>query len=382
MMTNPEKKVRGAYIHIPFCDHICYYCDFNKFFLKSQPVDAYLQALEREMAYYSAMGPVETIYIGGGTPTALNESQFEKLLKDTSHYFGRKGIREFTVEANPENLSDGKLALMKQYGVNRLSIGVQSFDNQLLKAIGRAHDAETAKCAVRRARVAGIENITIDLMFALPGQDEKMLHDSLETALSLETPHISIYSLQIEPRTIFYNRKRKGKLSLPGQDIEADMYGQIIFELEKHGLRQYEISNFARPGFEGIHNSLYWQNEEYYGIGAGAHGYVDGVRYANVGPVKKYITLTNARGCAATERHRVTRQERMEEEMFLGLRMMRGVSQSRFLKRFGRPMTAVYGDQIKRLKKEGLLAAQGDFVFLTRKGTFLGNNVFEAFLLS
>lgn len=382
MMTDQKTKVRGAYIHIPFCDHICYYCDFNKYFLKNQPVDEYLQALADEMAFYAAMGPVETIYIGGGTPTALNETQFEKLLKDTSRCFGRKGIREFTVEANPENLSDRKLALMKAYGVNRLSIGVQSFDNRLLKTIGRAHDEETAENAVRRARAAGIENITIDLMFALPGQDEKILHDSLETALALETPHISIYSLQIEPRTIFYNRKRKGKLSLPGQDIEADMYGQIIFELEKHGLRQYEISNFARPGYEGIHNSLYWQNEEYYGIGAGAHGYVDGVRYANAGPVKKYITRTENQGCSATEQHKVTGQERMEEEMFLGLRMMCGVSKSRFLKRFGRPMRAVYGAQIDRLKQEGLLAEQDDAVSLTRKGTFLGNNVFEAFLLS
>jgi putative oxygen-independent coproporphyrinogen III oxidase len=381
-MTENRQKVRGAYIHIPFCDHICYYCDFNKFFLKNQPVDAYLDALAKEMAYYSAMGPVETIYIGGGTPTALNEVQFEKLLADVSHYFGSPGIREFTVEANPENLSDRKLSLMKKYGVNRLSIGVQSFDNHLLKAIGRAHDADTAENAVVRARQAGIENLTLDLMFALPGQNEEMLHDSLETALALGMPHISIYSLQIEPRTIFYNRKRSGQLRLPGQDIEADMYGQIILELEKHGLHQYEISNFARPGFEGIHNSLYWQNEEYYGIGAGAHGYVHDVRYANAGPVKKYIRQTNTCGHADMDRHQVTGQERMEEEMFLGLRMMRGVSLSRFQKRFGRPMKAIYGDQISRLKQDGLLAEKDDSVFLTKKGTFLGNNVFEAFLLS
>lgn len=377
-----DQVTRGAYIHIPFCDHICYYCDFNKVFMKNQPVDGYLDALAKEMAYYAAMGPVKTIYIGGGTPTALNEEQFERMLSDVSHCFGHDALQEFTVEANPENLSGGKLELMKRYGVNRLSVGVQSFDNELLRTIGRAHNAENARDTIQRAQAAGFENITLDLMFALPGQTEEMLHQSLETALSLNTPHISIYSLQIEPRTIFYNRMKGGKLRLPGEDIEADMYGQIIFTLEKHGLRQYEISNFSRPGYQGIHNSLYWHNEEYYGIGAGAHGYVNGKRYANAGPVKKYISLVGEHGFSEASAHAVTAQERIEEEMFLGLRLMRGVSQSRFLQKFGRHIKEVYGNQINRLKSEGLLEECGDYIKLSTKGIFLGNNVFEAFLLS
>ncbi|RYM05297.1 oxygen-independent coproporphyrinogen III oxidase [Sporolactobacillus sp. THM7-7] len=373
--------VRGAYIHIPFCDHICYYCDFNKVFIKNQPVDEYLDALAREAAYYAGMGPAKTIYIGGGTPTALNERQFAKMLDAVCRHFMHAGIEEFTVEANPESLTDAKLRLMREHGVTRLSVGVQSFDDRLLRAIGRAHQASEAKQAIERARRIGFENITLDLMFALPGQTETSLHESLEAALALNTPHVSIYSLQIEPKTIFYNRMRSGKLRLPGEDIEADMYGQIIFALEKRGLHQYEISNFAKKGYEGIHNSLYWENEEYYGIGAGAHGYVAGRRYANAGPIKKYIQAVHEKGYAERSAHLITQEEKIEEEMFLGLRLRKGVSKKRFREKFNCSMQSVYGKQIEKLKNEGLLDDGGDRVALTRKGVFLGNSVFEAFLL-
>ncbi|MCI1856581.1 MAG: radical SAM family heme chaperone HemW [Sporolactobacillus sp.] len=377
-----ESIPRGAYIHIPFCDHICYYCDFNKFFMKNQPVDAYLDALAHEMAFYAAMGPVQSVYVGGGTPTALNDEQFERMLNEVHRYFVHSGLREFTVEANPENLDERKLLMMKRYGVTRLSIGVQSFDDRLLKAIGRAHTADRAAAVIHLANSLGFDNLTLDLMFALPGQTEASLRTSLARAVRLGVPHISIYSLQIEPRTIFYHRLRNGKLRLPGQDIEADMFGEIILFLEERGFRHYEISNFARPGFEGIHNSLYWRNDEYYGIGAGAHGYVAGNRYANAASIKKYIRTVGEQGNAATTVHRVTQQERMEEEMFLGLRMMKGVSKSRFYRRFGRPLEEVYGTAIAQLKRRGLLDEQGDRLALTMRGIFLGNNVFEAFLLS
>lgn len=377
-----NRPPRGAYIHIPFCDHICAYCDFNKFFLKNQPVDHYLDALTQEMINYSELGPAQTVYIGGGTPTALNNRQLERLLDDVCRYFQADRVKEFTVEANPENLTDEKLQLMKDHGVNRLSIGVQTFDDDLLRTIGRAHTAEEARAAVRRAQQAGFDNLTLDLMFALPGQTETSLRESIATALELDTPHISIYSLQVEPRTIFHNLMKKGELRLPGEDIEADMYGQILFELEKHGLRHYEISNFARPGYEGWHNSLYWSNEEYYGIGAGAHGYVQGMRYANAGPVKKYIDAVAQFGRGRSSAHEVSEDERIEEQLFLGLRMMRGVSIDMFARKFGRTLDSVYGDQIADLKKRGLLVEQDGRVRLTNRGIFLGNDVFEAFLLS
>ncbi|MCQ2008457.1 radical SAM family heme chaperone HemW [Sporolactobacillus sp. STSJ-5] len=381
MMINRQVR-RGAYIHIPFCDHICYYCDFNKVFMKNQPVDDYLDALALEMRSYGADGLPETIYIGGGTPTALNEKQFERLFIDIKHYLMSPSIKEFTVEANPESLNEAKLEIMKRFGVTRLSVGVQTFDNHLLKKIGRAHEAKDAENAIRLAQEHGFDNITLDLMFALPGQTETVLHESLERALSLGTPHISIYSLQLEPKTIFYNRMKSGSLKLPGEDIEADMYGQIILELEKHGLHHYEISNFAKPGYEGIHNSMYWHNEEYYGIGAGAHGYWKGVRYANAGPVKKYIEHVREQGNARVSEHEVTVTEKMEEEMFLGLRLMRGVSIEHFNEKFGRPIEQIYGKEIEQLKAQGLLHERDDRLALTQKGVFLGNNVFEAFLIS
>ncbi|GEB76233.1 radical SAM family heme chaperone HemW [Sporolactobacillus inulinus] len=381
-MTINSAKVRGAYIHIPFCDHICYYCDFNKVFMKNQPVDDYLDALAQEMNHYAESGPPQTIYIGGGTPTALNERQFERLFQAVRKYLFHPALKEFTVEANPENLNEAKLEIMKRYGVTRLSIGVQTFDDRLLKTIGRAHQSDDAERAVRLAQRHGFDNITVDLMFALPGQTESSLHDSMERALRLGTPHISIYSLQLEPKTIFYNRMKSGSLRLPGEDIEADMFGQIILELGRHGLHHYEISNFAKPGFEGIHNSLYWRNEEYYGIGAGAHGYVNGIRYANAGPIKKYIDSVRKNGHSRRSEHAVTFEEKMEEEMFLGLRLMKGVSTDRFNDRFGCPIETVYGDAIERLKKKGLLAEHDGRLAMTQKGIFLGNDVFEAFLIS
>lgn len=373
--------IKGAYIHIPFCEHICYYCDFNKVFIAKQPVDDYLEALDSEMAHY-APGGVETIYIGGGTPTALNDRQFDRLLSSVDARLMDGTIREFTVEANPENLTETKLRLMKNHGVTRLSIGVQSFDDQLLRTIGRAHGAGQAKEAVIRAKKFGFDNISIDLMFALPNQSEASLQQSLRAALELDTSHISIYSLQIEPKTIFFNRMKKGKLPLPGQDMEADMYEMIISNLEKNGFHQYEISNFSKPGYESLHNSLYWKNEEYYGLGAGAHGYIDGRRIVNSGPIKKYIENVRQQGCGALHFHEVTEQERMEEEMFLGLRRLSGVSQSRFYRKFHRRLKSIYGTQIEQLKADGLIFEADDRIALTKKGIFFGNNVFEAFLLS
>ncbi|MFT8362079.1 MAG: radical SAM family heme chaperone HemW [Sporolactobacillus sp.] len=373
---------RGVYIHIPFCDHICAYCDFNKFFMKNQPVDRYLDVLAEEMAQAAAIGSAKTVYIGGGTPTALTEKQLERLLADACRFFSADRVDEFTVEANPENLTAEKLAVLKAYGVNRLSIGVQSFDDRLLKAIGRAHSADAARHAVQRAQRAGFDNVSLDLMFALPGQTETMLRQSIAAALALSPQHLSIYSLQVEPKTIFYNLKREGKLRLPGDAIEADMYAQIIFELEKHGLKQYEISNFAHPGFEGQHNSLYWQNEEYFGIGAGAHGYVQGKRYANAGPLKPYFDAVRRSGTGHLLTHPVTDKEQMEEQLFLGLRLLAGVRRDTFARRFGCTLDSVYRQPIADMTARGLLVDTDTGVRLTRRGLFLGNEVFEAFLLS
>jgi oxygen-independent coproporphyrinogen III oxidase len=378
--------VKGAYIHIPFCAHICHYCDFNKYFLKSQPVDEYLEALDQEMGNVSnekVRRELETIFVGGGTPTALDEKQMDYFLASVRRHLNPDGkIREWTLEANPENMSPAKLQIMKEAGVDRLSVGIQTFNDELLKSIGRAHDRIGAIKSIEEARKWGFTNLSIDLMFGLPDQTKEDLITSLNEAMALAPEHISIYSLQIEPRTVFYNRMKKGTLHLPGQDIEADMYEMVMDFLGSHGYKQYEISNFAKPGFESHHNLLYWENEEYFGFGAGAHGYVNGNRTVNAGAVKGYINRIEKSGHATTQTHQVTNQEKIEEELFLGLRKLSGVYKEHFYMKFGKTLNDIYGEPIKDLKAKGWITEDDEKIALTEKGIFLGNEVFQSFIIS
>jgi oxygen-independent coproporphyrinogen-3 oxidase len=374
--------IQSAYIHIPFCKQICYYCDFNKFFLKGQPVDRYLKALKEEMRMTLEAFPtreLKTIYVGGGTPTALEAWQLEALCKIIRERLPfEKG--EFTFEANPDDVTKEKLDILQHYGVNRLSLGVQSFDDEQLKRIGRTHTGKDVVRTVDMAFKAGFENISIDLMYALPGQKKEDFQLSLEKALQLDLPHYSAYSLIIEPKTVFYNLMKKGQLPLPSEDLEAEMYDLLINEMERRGIHQYEISNFAKKGFESKHNLVYWNNREYYGFGAGAHSYLDGRRRANYGPLKKYMEpLENGR-FPVMEEIRLSKEEMMEEEMFLGLRKTEGVSLSRFNHKFGVDLMEIFSSSAEEMEKKGLLEVRGDFIRLTKKGRFLGNVVFQAFL--
>ncbi|MGE7215935.1 radical SAM family heme chaperone HemW [Priestia koreensis] len=375
--------VKAAYLHIPFCHHICHYCDFNKVFFQNQPVEAYLEAMDQEMKQTVSAFPtkqLETIFVGGGTPTALDEKQLEQFLTSIRTYLPLAENGEYTFEANPNELTKEKLTLLKEYGVNRLSIGVQTFDEQLLKTIGRVHTNEEVERLVKLAKEMGFSNISLDLMYGLPGQDLDMFHQSIEKALELDVEHISSYSLIVEPKTVFYNLMRKGKLHTPSEDDEAKMYGFLMETLAKSNFHQYEISNFAKPGYESRHNLTYWDNEEYYGIGAGAHGYVGGVRRSNVAPIKRYMDLVGETGFAYLDQHVVTKGEQLEEEMFLGLRKTKGVSKERFEEKFGQSIQSVFGDAIAEQVKLGLLTDEDDYVRLTTKGRFLGNEVFQAFL--
>ncbi|MBO0993997.1 radical SAM family heme chaperone HemW [Bacillus sp. SD088] len=376
--------MKAAYIHIPFCEHICYYCDFNKFFLKGQPVDEYLQSLFQEFKLTidrKSTQDLATIFVGGGTPTALNERQLEWLCKGI-----REGLPftkgEFTFEANPGDLSKEKLKILADYGVNRLSFGVQSFSNELLEKIGRSHRVDDVYRSIEQAKEVGFENISIDLIYALPGQTIEDFQDTLQKALALDLPHYSGYSLIVEPKTIFYNLMRKGKLPLPSEDEEADMYRLLMEEMEKKGLQQYEISNFSRSEFESKHNLIYWNNEEYYGFGAGAHGYINGTRYSNAGPLKKYMEPISEGKLPIFSENSPTMKEKLEEEMFLGLRKTKGVSISHFQKKFSLDPFQTFRSAIKEMTERDLLEIADDHIRLTEKGRFLGNVVFQAFLLA
>jgi oxygen-independent coproporphyrinogen III oxidase len=385
LLESRDKVVQAVYIHIPFCEQICHYCDFNKVFLRNQPVDDYLNALDLEMKEALArinVKNIQSIYVGGGTPTALNVNQTEKLVSIIHKNLLPCATEtvEYTFEANPGDLPLDKLKVLLDGGVNRLSMGVQTFDDELLKSIGRSHRAEDVHKAVSSAQQVGFENINVDLIYALPNQTIESFQETLNAAFSLNVQHFSGYSLQVEPKTVFYNLLRKGKLPLPGEDLEADMLELLMNNMERNGYSQYEISNFSLPGKESRHNLTYWDNSEYFGFGAGAHGYVNGYRNVNAGPINKYISLLNEKGDAFIEQHFVTKEEKMEEEMFLGLRKMSGVSKDRFYDHFGVRMEHVFSEQLKDLIGKGLLHENEKNVSLTRKGRFLGNEVFQSFL--
>ncbi|MEH7650618.1 radical SAM family heme chaperone HemW [Bacillus safensis] len=376
--------MKAAYIHIPFCEHICHYCDFNKFFIKTQPVDEYLAALEKEMQHTierKGEQELKTIFIGGGTPTSLTVSQLDKLMNSIHRVLKpTKNLIEFAVEANPDELSLEKLQVLKAAGVNRLSFGVQTFEDDLLKKIGRVHQKKDVLTSFERARAVGFDNISLDLMFGLPHQEKHHVMNSLETAFSLGAEHYSVYSLIVEPKTVFYNLMQKGKLHLPPQEREAEMYELVMDEMESHGLKQYEISNYAKPGFESQHNLTYWSNEDYFGFGAGAHGYVDGIRNVNAGPVKHYLELIDQTGFPYKETHQVTKEEQIEEEMFLGLRKIEGVKSADFQAKYGAAPEALFSTVLEDLEEKGLIVKDDNGIRLTRKGKLLGNEVFQAFL--
>lgn len=387
--TNEKEGIamaRGVYIHIPFCHQICNYCDFNKFYFKNQPVDEYIEMLGKEMElatkkYPESFKQIETIFLGGGTPTALSPHQIARLLELIRTYIPMDCVTEFISEANPDELSEAKLHALFDGGVNRLSMGVQSFDQELLKKIGRTHSNNHVYETVTLAKKVGFRNISLDLMYGLPGQTMAQWKDTLEKAFALDIPHYSAYSLIVEPKTIFYNQYTKGKLHLPTEDLEADMYDVLMNQMEAHGLQQYEISNFAQSGFSSKHNKIYWENDEYAGFGAGAHGYLAGVRYSNHGPLKKYMDSVNAGELPIVYEHIVTENEKREEQMFLGLRKTEGITHSIYEEKFKESMHMDYSHVIEKLVSEGLLEHDPIGIRLTRKGRFVGNEVFQQFLL-
>ena len=373
-------EIRGVYIHIPFCKYICSYCDFNKFYIQRQPVDKYIDCLIDEINSMNKVQNIETIYIGGGTPSALNDEQLHRLLSVLRKKIPQQ-LREFTFEANPEDLVDSRVALVKEYGVDRISMGVQTFNDELLKILGRGHVAGDVDMAITNCKKYGIKDINVDLMFSLPKQTMEDLFVSMQKVVEYDISHVSCYSLILEQKTKLYNQVRDKKVTLPSNETEEKMYDEVINFLTANGYAQYEISNFARPGHESVHNSSYWENIEYYGLGAGAHGYIDGVRYANQGALKFYIDSMLEKGHARREEHMVTDKEKIEEEMFLGLRLLKGVDLNTFEEKYGKRAEKIFKEVIDKNLKIGYLEIDDNKLRLTRKGLFYGNEVFSEFLL-
>ena len=395
------------YIHIPFCMKKCAYCDFLSFPCDEKTQVAYADGLIREMEYY---GPkmknyvVSTIFVGGGTPTWLNEQKMVEIFDAITTYFQVSNEAEITMECNPGTVTPAKLNLYKKIGVNRLSIGLQSADDAELQLLGRIHTFEKFLKTYEMARNAGFKNINVDLMSGIPYQTaEKFLH-TLQKVVRLKPEHISVYSLIIEKGTPFYDAyqsdlelQEAGKPTqmLPTEDEVYRIIKLTQQYLTKTGYEQYEISNFAQPGFECTHNIGYWTRENYLGLGIGAASLLDNIRYTNISEMETYIEETKQIQLLSFEQPQgdttvgtnlhaeafsVSRKAQMEEFMFLGLRMNRGVTRQQFQDTFGIPIEGIYKDALEHLKAEGLLEIQAGIIKLTEKGQDLSNYALAQFL--
>lgn len=367
--------MKGLYIHIPFCIKKCKYCDFSSFSACEKEKADYLCALFLEMEKYKGES-VDTIFIGGGTPTSLSKEQLELLLINIQKNFLLAKFCEFTVEANPKTIDDKKLEILKKYGVNRLSIGVQSFDDGELLALGRIHTGAEAEETIRLAK-RYFDNISIDLMCAIPNQTKQSFKRTLDKAFLLNPNHISCYSLILEEGTLLFDEYEKGNLNLPDEDDEREIYEIACREMENHGYLQYEISNFAKMGFESRHNTKYWQCREYIGIGLSAHSYIDGVRFSNTDDFSSYVNGEFASG----EREVLSKEDMMSEYMILGLRMTDGVSKMSFRQMFNEDLEKIFEKPLLKFKKMGMIEEKGDKIRLSRQGISVSNQILCEFII-
>jgi oxygen-independent coproporphyrinogen-3 oxidase len=359
-----KNKANSLYVHIPFCESICDYCDFSKLQYFHSFADKYLVALEKELHERVDNEELKTIYVGGGTPTSLDDSQFESLLKMLSK--NSKHIEEYTVEANPESLSLSKIKLLKKYGVNRLSIGVESTDDKILKSINRKHTFMDVKKAVELARENGIDNINLDLIIGLPNVSEKMLEKDIINILSLNPDHISCYSLTIHEHTVFYING----IEEPIEEYAYDAYKHINEILEEHGYVHYEISNWAKSGKESKHNLVYWNNDRYYGIGLSASGYIDNLRYKNTTNFNKYISFKNE-----IEQEIVTTKDEIEYEIMLKLRTRFGLDLSKFKAKYDIDLYSLKIKTINDYIESGHLVIKDNHLIPTFEGMMIQDKI-------
>ena len=373
----------SLYIHIPFCAQKCLYCDFPSFARKDHLRKAYIEALNKEIISLREKHnnlEINTIFIGGGTPSVLEADELECLLKEVAKLNMAKDI-EYSMECNPGNLTEEKLEVMKKYGVNRISMGLQAKQDNLLKGLGRIHNYKTFKENFLLAKKVGFNNINVDLMFGLPNQRLNEWEETLREIISLEPAHISAYSLIIEEGTAFYNLYENDKLKLPTEEEERKMYHLAKKILEENGFNQYEISNYAKEGKECRHNLAYWNMDNWIGVGSAAASYINGKRIKNINSVEEYINSINEKGEAVEEIINNSKNDNMEEFMFMGLRKINGIDENEFKKRFSMNINDVYGEILNKYIGEGLLIRESGRIFLSEKGIEISNIIMADFLL-
>ncbi|MBI5328703.1 MAG: radical SAM family heme chaperone HemW [Deltaproteobacteria bacterium] len=394
----------GIYVHIPFCRNKCPYCDFNSIAVNSAPDDIYIDAALKELSGHIKERPsllnkaLDTIYIGGGTPSLVEPHNIKRLIGGIRQVFSGAAPDEITIEINPGTATWDRLAVFKDAGINRLSIGIQSFNEKMLKTLGRIHSAEDSVRCYEYARKAGFNNIGIDLIFGAPEQSIKELEDDMETAACLRPEHISTYNLTIENGTSFFTLQKSCELALPSEEEQTLMYEIAIHILKDRGYNHYEISNFSLAGFESQHNNRYWLGMDYLGLGAGAHSYISspdryirgqaldraskgqttdwGTRWWNEKNPYAYMQLIKDTDHAIAGKETLKRQEALEEGIFLGLRRLTGIDTSWFSTRFNISLKDLCASKISALKAAGLLYEDANSIRLTHKGLLLSNEVF------
>jgi len=363
-----DAKPRSLYVHVPFCRTICAYCDFRRYVYRSEAADAWLKAVEKELQAREVFHP-ETIYIGGGTPSALNDDQLETLLSLLDPF--AEEVKEYTAEVNPETVREGLAERLARHSVNRISAGFQSSSKRLLKLMNRHHTEKDMERLFASFHQAGITNISLDLMYSLPSQTSSELQEAVETAVSYGPTHLSLYSLTIEENSVF---GKKG-LKPCDEDTEADMYEWIAERLRQCGYRQYEVSSFEREGHSSLHNCNVWNYHDFAGIGYGAWGMEQGIRYTHSETLKGYL-----QDPLCHKDVNLSEREQMFESLMMGLRLVEGLDRRLFLERFDQDPVSVYPSCMERFRKEGLMDWNEERVFCTGKGYMIMNNLLEEIL--
>ncbi|MCM1143495.1 MAG: radical SAM family heme chaperone HemW [Blautia sp.] len=372
----------SVYIHIPFCIRKCRYCDFLSGTSSEEERREYLALLLKEIKNQSLLYKeyqVISVFIGGGTPSILEADAIETIIHELKQDLTFVEEPEITIEVNPGTVTEDKLIVYRQTGINRLSIGLQTANDEELKILGRIHDYEDFCHTYEAARRAGFQNINVDLMSAIPKQTLSSYRDTLQKVLAYGPQHISAYSLILEEGTWFYEHQKE--LTFPGEEEDRQLYGLTGEILSQNGYNRYEISNYAREGYECLHNKVYWQRGNYVGFGLGAASMVQEVRFSNPRDIDTYREMLGNPAIREENKCYLTREEQMEEFMFLGLRLMKGVRKEDFLQKFGVPMNSIYGEILKKLQRQGLLLVD-DSVRLTTYGIDISNYVMAQFLLT
>ena len=374
----------GLYVHIPFCAQKCNYCDFNSYKIeeKNQKKD-YLRSISREMELYKEEFKNKyftSVFLGGGTPSILTSEELTSLMKNIYSNFNIKKDAEITIECNPGTLNKEKLKTIKSLGINRLSMGLQVTQNHHLKYIGRIHTYEQFEKNYKDAIEVGINNINVDLMYSLPNQSFDEWKETLNKIINLNPSHISAYSLILEEGTKFYDMYINKEFELNDEEVDINIYNYTIDTLSKNGYNQYEISNYAKEGYECKHNIVYWKCDNYLGLGPGAAGYINNYRYSNVCDIKSYNKYLNDNKKPLEEKNILNKKDEIEEFIFMGLRMNKGINLDEFYKRFNINFNHKYNNIIEKLKNLNLIIEQNNNIALTQRGRELSNTVFVEFI--